>query len=115
MSKRRVGPNPIYELFILGLSTYVILALAAEAIVSPAGQTKVLLLYVDTAVCIFFLADFLKNLITATNRFRYFVTWGWVDLLSSIPFIGAARLGRVARIIRIIRVLRGFRSVRNLA
>jgi voltage-gated potassium channel len=42
------------------------------------------------------------------------VTWGWLDLLSSIPTLQIARWGRLARIARILRVLRGLRATRLL-
>ena len=113
--QRTRTPNPIYELFILALSLYVIAALAAQSILPPGSPSAAVLRYVDTLICIVFFVDFCKNLFTASNRGRYFVTWGWIDLLSSIPFVGPARLGRAARVVRIIRVLRGFRSVRSLA
>jgi voltage-gated potassium channel len=107
-------PNPIYEIFVLGLSLYVILALAVEVVVPLSPETRDLLSYLDAGICVLFLADFIKSFVTAQSRADYFFTWGWIDLLSSIPFVGPARIGRAARIVRIIRVLRGFRSVRNL-
>jgi voltage-gated potassium channel len=42
-------------------------------------------------------------------------TWGWVDLLSSIPALEIARLGRAARVFRILRVFRGIRATRVLS
>ena len=42
-------------------------------------------------------------------------TWGWLDLLSSIPMLEVARLGRAAQALRIIRVLRGIRATRVLS
>ena len=97
----------------LGLSVYVLLALAIDAIAPISAETSNILQYLDTGICVLFFADFLKHMITEKNRTRYFLTWGWLDLLSSIPFVGPARIGRAARIVRIIRVLRGFKSVRH--
>jgi voltage-gated potassium channel len=62
-----------------------------------------------------FLFDFARNLKRAENRWRYFYTWGWLDLLSSIPMVDALRVGRLARILRIVRVLRGVRATRLIA
>jgi voltage-gated potassium channel len=42
------------------------------------------------------------------------MTWGWLDLVSSIPMLGPLRWGRVARIARLLRVLRGVRSARAI-
>lgn len=46
------------------------------------------------------------------NKTRYFLTWGWLDLLSSIPMVASLRWGRAARILRIFRVLRGVKSAK---
>jgi voltage-gated potassium channel len=43
------------------------------------------------------------------------VTWGWIDLLSSIPVLDTLRWGRAARAMRILRVLRGVKSARTMA
>jgi Ion transport protein. len=74
-----------------------------------------LLSYADNAVCVLFLLDFFVTLARAKNRWKYFVTWGWIDLLSSIPAVDALRVGRTARVLRILRVLRGVRSAKILA
>ena len=61
-----------------------------------------------------FFIDFLICLWYAPNRWRYLVTWGWLDLLSSIPTLEIARWGRVARVIRIFLVLRALRATKLL-
>jgi voltage-gated potassium channel len=43
------------------------------------------------------------------------MTWGWLDLLSSIPAAGFFRFARAARIVRLLRVLRVARSARVLS
>ena len=62
-----------------------------------------------------FSCDFLVSLWRAPDRRRYLLTWGWVDLLSSIPTVDVARWGRAARVLRIFRVLRGLRATKLLA
>lgn len=69
---------------------------------------------IDFVVCIIFFLDFLINLTVADSKLGYFLKWGWVDLLSSIPMINYSRIGRLARIIRIFRVLRGVKSAKIL-
>jgi voltage-gated potassium channel len=59
--------------------------------------------------------DFLVSLLRSPSPFHYFFTWGWIDLLSSIPAVEVLRWGRLARVCRIFRVLRGFRAARLLA
>jgi voltage-gated potassium channel len=99
----------------LALCLYTLAALTGEVIFRPAGETRQLLDYADSGVCVIFLADFFISLYRAPNRGRYLLTWGWLDLLSSIPTLDAARWGRAARIARIFRVLRGIRATRVLA
>jgi len=77
--------------------------------------TRQLLGYADLVVCLLFLLDFGYSFATAPNRLRYFLTWGWIDLASSIPAVDVLRVGRTARIIRIFRVLRGVRATRVLS
>jgi voltage-gated potassium channel len=70
---------------------------------------------VDVFVCFIFMVDFLTCFIRAPDKKRYFFTWGWIDLVSSIPTIGFLRWGRAARVARILRVFRGVRSTRTVA
>jgi voltage-gated potassium channel len=102
-----------YQVFMLGLCIYVLLALAGDTFFKLAPETSQLLGYVDTAVCVIFLADFLYNLATARSKLGY-LKWGWIDLISSIPMVDFLRIGRIARVIRILRILRGVRSTKML-
>lgn len=102
-----------YQLFILGLSLYVLAALATETLFPLSEPTRAVLLYVDSAVCIVFLFDFFFQFMTAPIRLEY-LKWGWIDFISSIPMIGVLRWARVARVFRILRVLRGMRATRVL-
>ena len=70
--------------------------------------------FADYAVCILFFVDFLASLWSAPNRLRYMRTWGWLDLLSSIPMVDIVRWGRLARIVRILRVLRALKATKLL-
>ena len=60
----------------------------------------------DHLLCLFFFADFLKQFIQAKGARLAYMKYGWIDLLSSIPIIPGAALGRVFRILRILKVLR---------
>ncbi len=63
----------------------------------------------------YFFVDFLISFARAENKRRYFFTWGWFDLLSSIPAVIFLRYFRFARILRIGRVLRGVRAGKIIA
>ena len=109
---RSSGP---YQLFMLGLCVYVLAALAAAVVFDLDGRTRIILDQADTAICFFFLGDFLRSLWRAEKKLHYLYTWGWLDLLSSIPTVPFLRWGRAARIVRILRVLRGLRATRFLS
>lgn len=103
-----------YQLFMLVLCLWALLSLAVGTAVPLAPETLTVLDYADNAVCLLFFGDFLFNLYRAPSRWRYFVTWGWIDLLSSLPTIDALRWGRAGRLLRILRVLRAVKSLRVL-
>ena len=95
-----------------------ILALAGIVLQYAFRSDPEIELVLDTAdfvICVAFAADFLVSLWSAPNRMRYLITWGWLDLLSSIPMINPARWGRVARAARIMRLLRSMRAARMLS
>jgi hypothetical protein len=77
-------------------------------------EVRSLLDWADTAICGVFLIDFVVSLVQAENRCRYFITWGWIDILSAIPALDIARWGRAARVLRILRVIRGIKVTRVL-
>lgn len=99
----------VYELFMLGLCSYVLLALAAVTFFKLDEDVVSILEYIDSAVCVIFLLDFLGKFIAARGKLEY-LKWGWIDLVSSIPAVGPLRWGRLARVVRILRLLRGVRS-----
>lgn len=47
----------------------------------------------------------------ADHKLKYFFTYGWIDLISSIPMVGALRYARFFRVFRVIRV---FKSIKIL-
>lgn len=58
-----------------------------------------------------FLADFLRNFVVAENKWHYMRTWGWLDLLSSVPMVDALRSARIFHVLRLLRVLRAFKII----
>jgi voltage-gated potassium channel len=104
-----------YQLFMLVLCLYALGSLAAERAIRMQPAARDILDYADYVVCGFFLLDFFHSLHGAENRWRYFITWGWLDLLSSIPMLDVTRWGRIGRIIRVFRVIRGLRLSKLIA
>jgi voltage-gated potassium channel len=99
----------------LVLCVYALAVLAAQSAIAFEPETQGVLDYADYAVCALFFTDFAVNLVRAPNRWRYFLTWGWLDLISSIPTIDVTRWGRAGRIVRVFRVVRGLRATKLLA
>jgi voltage-gated potassium channel len=105
---------PLYQLFMLALCVIALLAIVVQNAFRLHPEIELLLQWADTAICIAFLFDFAMSMYRAPNKWKYFVTWGWLDLISSIPTLDVARWGRLARVARVARVLRGLRATRLL-
>jgi voltage-gated potassium channel len=103
-----------YDIFILGLCIFALISIAMDTFFHLDSNTRLILTWSDTCVCIIFFIDFLNSLLRSENRWRYFITWGWIDLLSSIPSIDLLRWGRTARVFRVFRLLRGVRATKVL-
>lgn len=103
-----------YLLFILLVSVLAMTVLAAEVFVDDQSETAQLLRYADMFLCVLFFGDFLVCFARAKHKGKYMLTWGWLDLLSSIPAVDMLRWGRASRLLRILRLLRGIRSARIL-
>jgi len=88
--------------------------LVVSTFLNTSGPIENVLLIADDFLCAFFFCDFIHSLICAKSKWKYFITWGWIDLISSVPNIAFLRYGRFARITRILRVLRGTRSIRTI-
>lgn len=104
-----------YQLFMLTLCVYALAVTLMQMLVTLHPEIAQIFDTADYLLCAVFFADFLYSLWTAPDRWRYFSTWGWLDLLSSLPMLDAARFGRLARVLRVVRVLRGLRSARVVA
>lgn len=104
-----------YELFALALSIVALILLGARAGLPLDPETSQIVDTADFVICAFFFLDFLVSLRRAGNRARYLYTWGWLDLLASIPAVDALRAARLARIVRILRVLRVVKASRLIA
>lgn len=114
MTKRAPDRLTPWKLTILCLSVYVLLALFYETAFRPTERVRSILHTTDTLICFIFIADFFAGLVRAKSK-REFLRWGWIDLISSIPALGAFRWGRAVQVVRILRLLRGIRSVKTLA
>lgn len=103
-----------YDLFIFVVSVLAIASLAYVTLLHPKEPALHVLETADLVVCALFMGDFVVSLIRAESKWGYLLSWGWLDLLSSIPAIAFARWARAARVIRLLRILRGFRATKIL-
>lgn len=106
--------TPAYQIFMLTLCVLALAAVVLQNFFRLDPETEQLLTFADTAICAVFLVDFFVTLWRASDRWRYMYTWGWLDLISSIPTLDVARWGRVARLARLFRILRAVRAARLL-
>lgn len=98
--------NSSYEVFILLLSLLSLGNILLLALPLSSNATNVVLT-VDLALSIVFLADFTYRLVTADSRRQYMGRGGgWLDLVGSLPFPGL----RIARLFRVVRALRMIRE-----
>jgi len=104
-----------YHIIISLIGLFSVLLVGAEALIDPKSEMHHLLQSFDFAICILLLMDFVGALIAAPNKWHYFKTWGWLDLISSIPAIPLFRCGRIVRLIRVIRIIRAVKATRLVA
>jgi voltage-gated potassium channel len=109
-SENKLG---FFNLLIIALSIYVLLALLIDTFFKLPTEISNLLSIIDDGICVVFLFEFCFRFYHAEKKLQ-FMKWGWIDLISSIPALPLARFGRLFRLIRLLRVLRAFRSTRIL-
>ncbi len=104
-----------YHIVISLIGLFSVMLVGAEALIDPKSEMHHLFQLFDFAICILLLMDFVGALIVAPNKWHYFKTWGWLDLISSIPAIPIFRCGRIVRLIRVIRIIRAVKATRLVA
>ncbi len=85
----RKQQSDAYQLFMLVLCLFALVALGVETLASLEPSTHRILSLADTGICVLFLGDFLLSLARAPNRWEYFYKWGWIDLASSVPSVAS--------------------------
>ncbi|MBX7246870.1 MAG: ion transporter [Candidatus Sumerlaeaceae bacterium] len=107
--------NHPYLVFMLVLSLLALALLLVDVVAKPEPSVRVILNYADNIVCALFFGDFLIQFARARNKWRYFATWGWLDLASCIPTVDYLRAARTTRILRIFRILRAVKAARIIS
>lgn len=101
----------INKLLVLLFSIFSIGLLIYSFFLPHDSQVYRLITYYDFGLCLYFLYDFLKQLFSEENKWRYFYTVGWLDLISSIPVITEFRMLRFIRVVRVIKIIRSIRTL----
>lgn len=101
----------LWQIFVLAASVVSVVLIGGTFAPRLSPAVVELLRQLDAVVCLIFFSDFILQTWKAPDRWRYLRTWGWIDLLSSIPLMmepfGVVRIARIFRIFRVIRVVRG--------
>lgn len=96
----------VTNIVIMLLSVFSIVLLSLMFFIPSDSEVYRLIAYFDFILCIIFFIDFISQLIKAENKWKYFYTVGWLDLLSSIPLVSEFRFVRVFRIFRVFRIIK---------
>jgi len=107
------GRQRVYLLDIAVFSSIIlVVALTVmEFLLNLPEQVVTWIVTVDTAICLFLIADFFLRLALSEDRRWYFRRY-WIDLVASIPFYEFLRFGRLVRLVRFVRFARLLRLVR---
>ena len=99
----------VSNIVIMLLSIFSIALLTFSFFLPIDSEINRLITFFDFLLCLFFLYDFVKQLYIAKNKWKYFYTIGWLDLLSSIPVVSELRYIRVFRIFRVFRIIKSIK------
>ena len=103
--EQRARKVTAYDLVIGILAIFSLIILIPIYFGNLSSEDKLILTYLEDALCVIFLLDFFRSLHLAQYKWGYFLRGGgWLDLLGSIP-ISAFAIFRIARLFRIVRLL----------
>jgi voltage-gated potassium channel len=90
-----------YEFFMLAMAILSIANLPLLVIYSTGSQSWQLVVFVEAALTLVFVIDFVYRLKTARSKVGYFIGQkGFLDLLSCLPALRIFRLFRIVRAVR---------------
>ncbi len=111
---RLYGRSNAYNIFILVLTLFSLVIMAALFL--PLNRATVeLLQFYDNLICAFFLLDFFLTLRAAPSKQEYFIKGrGWMDLVGAIPSLGIVFPYRYVGLLRLLRLNRVNHIYRHL-
>lgn len=98
-----------YHVYMASVAMLAMLVGSALLVAPKLPDVAGVLLIVDFVICLLFAFDFGRSLWKAESKVRYMVTWGWIDLITCIPFVAEARWLRLARLLRLFTIVRAVR------
>lgn len=98
-----------YHVYMASVAMLALLVGGALIVAPKVPDVSGVLLIVDFVICMLFAFDFCRSLWKAQSKWRYLVTWGWLDLITCIPFMAEARWLRLARLMRVFTIVRAVR------
>ncbi len=113
-SRAKWEPGAAWNILILFLSGYVVLAFAFSFLPKADPEVIKFLGYGDTIACLFFLADLFLRFMAAPNRIAFW-KYAWIDLISSIPNFVPMRWAILFKALRILRAMRVIVSTIRIA
>ena len=100
-SDEKFGP---YNLFVVLLSLLAVVNIGLYFVISN-EQIRYVIGAIDVLLSLFFLIEFLRNLVRAQSSVRYFFNqFGWADMLASLP-LPQIKILRIFRLIGSVGVL----------
>lgn len=103
-----------WDFMILFFSVFALALIPIQMLYRKNTEILEILTAADYVLCSFFFVDFLIQLNQAKGARLQYLKVGWIDLLSSIPTIPGAQLGRVVRVLRILKVFRQVSKVSDI-
>ncbi|HBX70426.1 MAG TPA: hypothetical protein DEH25_13870 [Chloroflexi bacterium] len=95
-----------YDLFITIITGLAVIGVMVILIPFFSGTAKELAISIDSFFCVLFFADFCYLWSSAPNKRAYFLKWGWIDFLGSLPYLSILRLLRIPRAFRVVQSIR---------
>lgn len=96
------NPGRLWNFLILILSGAALFGVMFPLLFKPDDDIVSTLKFFDLFACLFFIVDVLWRWIAGGRKIGFW-KWGWVDFVSSIPYLYWLRLGRIFSILRTVR------------
>lgn len=94
-----------YNLFIAIVTIIALVVMVAYYFLPVPEEVRQVLYILDSLNAFILLADFCYRFYRAPNRLKYFASFGWLDLIGSVPGFPVLRLARIPTLLRLVKQL----------